>query len=1297
MSNQALSPESFQTFGELLKYLRRREQLTQLELSIAVGYSEAQISRLEQNRRLPDVAAFQALFIPALHLEDEPELTARFIRLAQTARLEDAPAAGVAPYKGLLFFDQADAGLFFGREALTAHLAERVTDLARKASSRFLAVVGASGSGKSSLVRAGLAVALQRLGWEIHILTPTTNPMKMLAANDNLPGAQTDKNCLILVDQFEETFTLCRDENERSEFIERLISIAGEQPAKTTVVIALRADFYSHCAQYPLLRTAVAAEQEYIGQMTSEELRRAIQEPAKRDGWEFEPGLVDILLSDIGADGMGQPEPGALPLLSHALLATWERRRGRTFTLAGYHASGGVRGAIAETAESVFTDQLNQAQQELAHDIFLRLTELGEGTEDTRRRASLTELAHQPAQAVQLRAVLDTLAEARLITLNEDTAEVAHEALIREWQRLHEWLSQDREGLLLHRHLTDTALEWEARGKDAAELYRGARLAQTRDWAAANPERLNQAERDFLAASIELEQHEALEREAQRQRELEAAQHLAETERQRAAEQASAARRLRRRALVLAGAASLAALLAVAAVLIGLAANNNARRSNAHQLASAAEAGLGVDSGQSISLTLQSLQIQPEVDTYSLLHRALFSSHLRSSVQAHIGDVENIAINPAGDRLATTTGGGKVKVWRVDGGVIDPVPLLALDGLNQGCISPWGSKLMFSPDGSRLAVAGCNPYISLLDAHTGELIREFTPDWEELLGLGFSPDGRWLAAYAETGQVTIWDLENGQSLLTFRAHEPGQEFTAMTCFDFSPDGRRLATGGKDGEVKLWSLENGPGELHASLIAQAAQNNEGLVQALHFSPDGLQLAEATLAAIHILDLAPLISGLPGADLVKIPLDKNTVRINHLYFTPTGDRLITSEIGTLMNLADMRPLENEIQIWDAASGFLLRSILPEQKIFAGVLSPDGSTYFSAHVGGEIHSWDISNLGSPEGLAASAGASGGAPHLSPDGKWLLGMSQVELMGGNYQFTWQQIDDSQAAPSGHFTISLGERQNMVLVNKNLSRIVAVDLHNLCHVYDAANGELLKEFQLGPAGLLGVTILLNKDASRLLMWSDYAWTDTLVEFWDVPAGKRLSQFHIADSAFLITLSPDAQLILTYASNGGETLIHWWNLATGQQIKEMDPGHGRVYGVAFTPDVKYWLSWGEDRTVKIHETATDRLVRSISLGAQINSLILNPDGRMIAVSLATAQTAIYSIEDGQELAVLPGTALDFLPDDQAVLNSVSGDPTVYAFTLNNNDLVRLACDRLSHITASNDAAPDQLKICQAKG
>jgi WD40 repeat protein/transcriptional regulator with XRE-family HTH domain len=1290
MSTQFSSLDSFQTFGDLLKYLRRRERLTQLELSISVGYSEAQIGRLEQNQRKPDLTAVKALFIPALHLEDEPDLTQRFLELARTARQEDAPAPGFAPYKGLLFFDQADADLFFGREALTTRLAERVTALALDASSRFLAVVGASGSGKSSLVRAGLAVALQGAGWKIHTFTPTADPLRMLASIYSASDSKKGQNHLLLVDQFEETFTHCRDENGRAEFIERLISIARDPAGKKTVVIALRADFYSHCAQYPLLRAAVAAEQEYIGQMTTEELRRAIEEPARRGGWEFEPGLVDILLSDIGADGMGQPEPGALPLLSHALLAIWERRRGRTFTLQGYHSSGGVRGAIAETAESVFTDQLNLAQQNLARDIFLRLTELGEGTEDTRRRATLSELAHQSEEAIPLRAVLNTLAEARLITLNEDTAEVAHEALIREWQRLHEWLSQDREGLLLHRHLTDAVHEWEARQRDPAELYRGARLAQTREWASANEGRLNEPERLFIAASIEQEQRDSLEREAQRQRELEAAQELAET-------QSRAAKQLRRRALFLAGAACLAALLGVAAGLIAVMANNNARQSTAHQLASAAEAGLGVDSGQSISLTLQSLQIQPAVDTYSLLHRALFSSHLRASVHAHDSDVVYIALSPAGDRLATTGALGRVKVWQVNGGVIDPAPLLVLEDLDAGCKDSTSTKLMFSLDGSRLAVGACDSYISLVDAHTGELIGKLTPDWGglpgELRGLGFSPDGRWLAALGEYGQITLWDVENGQNLLTFVVNESGQGPIAITCFDFSSDGRRLATGGEDGELKLWSLEGGTDRLKATLIAQLVQKNEGPVQALRFSPDGNKLAEATLDAIHILDLAPLVSGLVGADLVNIPLNKNTVRLNSLSFTPAGDHLISTEIATLKYAADLTPYDNEIQIWDAATGFLLLNIMPEQQLMAGVISPDGQTFFTAHVGGEIHSWDISNLGSSEGLTAPAGGSGGAIYLSPDGKRLLVMNQVDLDVGKYQFSWQKVDGSRAVPLGHFTISLGERHAMLLVDKNLSRIVAVDLKNLCRVFDAADGALLKEFQLHVVG----DFVLKADASRLLMHADNIFpTDSLIEVWDVPAGSRLFRFHIPDTAFYSDFSPDGNRIVTYNGNiSSAQLIRWWDPATGQKIKEIDLGQA-INGVVFTPDDKFWLSWGEDQTVKIYDAATDKLVRKLSPAGQITSVMVSPDNHTIAVGLSTAQTMLYSFEDGHELVTLPGSSIGFFPDRPVVLNTISGDPTVYAFDLNNTDLVKLACERLKNVTVSNSDAPEPLKICQDK-
>ena len=502
----SITLEKFITFGDLLRFLRRWAGITQIELSIAVGYSDSQISRLEQNLRLPDIPTIQARFVSALGLEDEPEAVSKLLELAANVRREDAPGLGICPYKGLNYFDETDADLFVGREALAARLVERLLALTVKRETggeRSLAIVGASGSGKSSLVRAGLVPALRwhpaSANWPIHILTPTAHPLESLAMSlagtsgsmaaaaamiddlareprslglivkRTLKSTYGPHTLLLVVDQFEELFALCHSEEERTAFLDNLLTAAGETDGPLLAVITLRADFYAHCANYPRLRQALASQQEYIGAMSAEELRRAIEEPARRGRWEFEEGLVDLLLHEVGS------EPGALPLLSHALFETWQRRRGRTMTLSGYAASGGVRGAIAETAEAVVADRFNQEQQAIARRIFLRLTELGDepATGDTRRRVTFSELILKPEETSATQAVLKELADARLIITHEDSAEVAHEALIREWPTLRGWLEDNREGLRLHRHLTAAAQEWLDAGRERDGLYRG--------------------------------------------------------------------------------------------------------------------------------------------------------------------------------------------------------------------------------------------------------------------------------------------------------------------------------------------------------------------------------------------------------------------------------------------------------------------------------------------------------------------------------------------------------------------------------------------------------------------------------------------------------------------------------------------------------------------------------------------------------------------------------------------------------------------------------------------------------
>lgn len=449
------------------------------------------------------------------------ELTAEALSLLKPETKTEEPVEGEPPYMGLRYFDTQDADLFYGREALTREL------LARVGKESFLAIVGASGSGKSSVARAGLIPAWKQENERsaVHVITPTAHPLESLAVSltresESVTATSTlmddmtkdsrslrlyvkktlgETKSLLLVDQFEETFTLCKDAPERMAFIENLLSLADNDSAR--VVITLRADFYHHCAEYEGLRNALKTHQEYIGAMTTDELRQAITTPAEKNGWDFQPGLVDLILSDVGM------EPGALPLLSHALLETWKRRQGRTLTLQGYADAGGVKKAIAQTAESVY-DKLTPAEQTIARGIFLRLIELGEGLQDTRRRAKISELLHIVETQDLVAKVLKILTDARLVTTGQDSAEVSHEALIREWGTLRRWLDEDRDNLRLYYHLTDSAHEWERRGREVSDLYRGTRLKQVIEWSKTHVDLISSLEKEYIQACLTNQRHE---------------------------------------------------------------------------------------------------------------------------------------------------------------------------------------------------------------------------------------------------------------------------------------------------------------------------------------------------------------------------------------------------------------------------------------------------------------------------------------------------------------------------------------------------------------------------------------------------------------------------------------------------------------------------------------------------------------------------------------------------------------------------------------------------------------------
>lgn len=432
----------------------------------------------------------------------EPEILA-----APDEALEKIPPeAGQPPYLGLAAFSEADADRFFGREELALAITRQLQ------AGSFLGLLGPSGSGKSSLLYAGVIPALRRSGWRIATLTPTNRPLHALAhclSQAGWIGGAVDEHArrladepagllsawlatmersLLAVDQFEELFTLCANPDERRAFVRALLELADA--GRLTFMALLRDDYAPRTAEIPGLREALARRQAFVGDLSEPQLIQVMLEPARRGAWRFVEGLVETILDDV------RGQPGALPLLSHALRETWERRRGRVLTLSGYQASGGVGQAIAQSAESVYLS-LPPAQRDVARDLFLRLTAVEESALETRRRLSPDELTGAEVSG----AVLERLAQARLVTLSAEAIEFSHEAIIRQWPTLQQWLAQDRHCLSVHQRLADEARAWETRGRDDGVLYRGARLAEALTCLPSSLLHFTPLEQAFLAAS----------------------------------------------------------------------------------------------------------------------------------------------------------------------------------------------------------------------------------------------------------------------------------------------------------------------------------------------------------------------------------------------------------------------------------------------------------------------------------------------------------------------------------------------------------------------------------------------------------------------------------------------------------------------------------------------------------------------------------------------------------------------------------------------------------------------------
>ena len=447
----------------------------------------AQYQAGRQRGALDTLHRARAVMVNELGLDPGPDLAAleqAILRQDPSLAVQSAlpqPSA-VCPYPGLVAYDIRDAGSFFGREADIAACLGHLDEAGA------VAIVGASGSGKSSLARAGVAAALERDGRRVRVMTPGRHPM------DVLSGMGHRRGDVLVVDQCEEVLAPDVDADERAAFLAALAGLAG----KGALILTLRADRLGEVSRYPAFAHLVERGLHLLGPMEADALRRAIEGPAEQAGLRLEPGLVDLLVREV------EGAPGALPLLSHVLRQTWTRREGNTLTVAGYTATGGIQEAVSQSAETVFR-AMTARQQDMLRDLMLRLVTPSDSGDPVRTRAPRRSVASDEEHE----AVIESLVEARLLSSDGDTVEIAHEALALAWPRLRSWLDDDVEGLRIMRHLAVAADSWEELGRPPGELYRGPRQAKAEQWRSRSTPTLTPTERDFLDDSAALAEAEA--------------------------------------------------------------------------------------------------------------------------------------------------------------------------------------------------------------------------------------------------------------------------------------------------------------------------------------------------------------------------------------------------------------------------------------------------------------------------------------------------------------------------------------------------------------------------------------------------------------------------------------------------------------------------------------------------------------------------------------------------------------------------------------------------------------------
>jgi len=1234
--------------GDPIPAVRDRRPMIPAGVDRAIGRA----TEKDPQDRFPEALEFAAAFRAAVEGAETP-----------TERIGEIRN----PYKGLRAFLEADAADFFGRELLTQRLLRRMEE--DEEGARFLAVVGPSGSGKSSVVRAGVVPALRRGAlagserWYVIDLVPGPHPLRELESAllglavepppsllDMLEGdalglvraaerilPDPDAELLIVLDQMEEIFTLIQDEDERLHVLESVRSAAMAADSRVRVIATLRADFFDQPLSVRGFGEMLAQRTEAITPMSPEELERAIVAPADRAGLGVEPRLLAAMIADV------VDRPGALPLLQYTLTELAERREDGTLTLAGYRRIGGVPGALARRAEQIFGG-MNEQAQDACRQLFLRLVTLGEGGEDTRRRVRRSELVPlADDRSVQM--VIDAFGRHRLLSFDRDpttrepTVEIAHEALLAVWDRLRGWIDEARDDIRTQRRLAVAVAEWEAAERDPSFLLGGSRLEQVQAWTGTTTLALSDADRAYVEESTVVQR--------------------AVRERERALERRSI-RRLRSLVAVGLVAALVATTLTVIAVTQRGKALDEARISQARALSAAAVANLETDPELSILLATEAVDRTRSVDGSVLpeaeeaLHRAVVASRVVKSIpgiggllawspkglfvtegaegaglidirddetgetvlsfQGHDGDINDVAFSPDGSKLATTGDDGRLKVWNPDTGA------LLTSRSARGEV--WGPS--FSADGSLVAGAwvqrrSYGATVRVLDlTSNADVVAAFRV--AGAIDTAVSPDGEHIAVMSFWNMGgEVFDVETGDRV--FR-------LTAFNCCSFpdsrgvawSPDGGTIATTNAD-TVRLWDASTG--RLRSTLLGHT-----GPVFSVAWSSDSARLVSGgSDGTARVWD----VDSKEATELMALSAQETQGGIVGVAFSRDGTRVMAGDAGI-----------TAVKVWD--------------------VGPDGDAEWT-NIAWARWGWMVEFTPDGRGvvLAAERSVSIWEPHtgrrlrtLGPatDGFWIASLdvspdSGSIVLGGG--------DGSNNGFGGEATrtwnIRTGEELyrvehdldvNDVAFSPDGDHVVAGGWDGAAKIVDRS-GKVVRVLNEDDTFTI-TSVRFSPDGRLVAVAAAFGRGDPgtgRVKIWDWEQGALVRT--IGRDAQRIAFDPNGSRIAMVSSEG---LAEIWDVDTGMRVAELAGRSGGLNALDYSPDGSLLATAGLDGTVRLFDgqTGSQRLVLRGS-GCSADEVAFSPDGTTLA-STTCGGVRIWALDIDDLLKIAGRNVTRSLTDEE---------------------------------------------------